>query len=110
MIFVENELHHVNEADTVTKGKSANAKDNAKGKSVNAKGDAIGRYKRQDTQETRYAKGNAMRHDTRFDRVKSLKAKSQPKTRKRQIEDLVNDDAALVLVDEEEEGLLIQKI
>ena len=67
MIFVENELHHVNEADTVTKGKSANAKDNAKGK-------------------------------------------SQPKTRKRQIEDLAIDDAALVLVDEEEEGLLIQKI
>ena len=95
MIFVENELHHVNEADTVTKGKSANAKDNAKGKSVNAKGDAIGRDKRQ---------------DTRLGRGKWHKAESVPKTRKRQIEDLVNDDEALVLVDEEEEGLLIQKI
>jgi len=96
MIFVENELHHVNEADTVTKGKSANAKDNAKGKSVNAKGDAIGT-------RHNWHKANAQRG-------KWHKAKSQPKTRKRQIEDLVNDDEALVLVDEEEEGLLIQKI
>ena len=92
MIFVENELHHVNEADTVTKGKSANATDNAKGKSVNAKDNAIGRGKGTGKWQARG------------------KAKSQPKTRKRQIEDLAIDDAALVLVDEEEEGLLIQKI
>lgn len=96
MIFVENELLHVNEADTEAKGKSVNAKGNAKGKSVNAKDNAKGKGKGRDN-----AKDNA-----------KGKPKSQPKTRKRQIEDLAIDDAALVLVDEEEEGegLLIQKI
>ena len=101
MIFVENELHHVNEADTVTKGKSANAKDNAKGKYRDkVKGDAMDRDKRQDTRLGRNGPWQ----------VAGTRGKSQPNSRKRQIEDLANHDAALVLVDEEEEGLLIQKI
>jgi hypothetical protein len=102
MIFVENELHHVNEADTETKGKSANATDNAKGKSVNAKDNATGRGKGT-------GKGNGWKGKGKP--KSQAKPKSQPKTRKRQIEDLAIDDASLVPVDEEEEeGLLIQKI
>ena len=106
MIFVENELHHVNEADTETKGKSA------------PDATANGNWERgadtslKASQRAREGHpGNAKGKGKGKGKPKSqAKPKSQPKTRKRQIEDLVNDDEALVLVDEEEEGLLIQKI
>jgi hypothetical protein len=108
MIFVENELHHVNEADTETKGKSAPVRDTSnweRGADTSLKASQRARESHPGN-----AKGKG-KGKGKGKPKSQAKPKSQPKTRKRQIEDLAIDDASLVPVDEEEEeGLLIQKI
>jgi hypothetical protein len=105
MILVEHELLHVNEADT----ESVTAKDSgtfayrAKDKYLGrGKGTGKGKPQKETKTTKRQIEEVVLEDGTRY--------KSQPNSRKRQIEDLANDDEALVLVDEEEEGLLIQKI
>ena len=108
MIFVENELLNVNEADTETKGKSA------PDATANGNWEGTMQTAMQRARESHPGKAKGKGKGKGKGKPKSqAKPKSQPKTRKRQIEDLAIDDASLVPVDEEEEeeeGLLIQKI
>ena len=110
MIFVENELHHVNEADTETKGKSA-PDATANGNWERGADTSLKASQRARESHPGNAKGKG-KGKGKGKPKSQAKPKSQPKTRKRQIEDLAIDDASLVPVDEEEEeeGLLIQKI